>query len=259
VKITQKYWSYLPIFGASNLYSGTLFLQRHAMFLVQPFSPNSLNISNSVSERSSVGRYDLTLSRNLMDTVSHGIGLIDTDLKVLLVNRHAQSTMRRFGEELSTECSLNAGSYSAQMAKLIQAVRQAHKGIRQLVLLQYREEQLAVALSPVELALGHTIALLTTERVDSCDYLSLVAFGRAFELTQAEIRVLEALGRGQDPADAATTLKITVSTIRTHIRSIIGKTGASCLRSLLLRVSKLPPLSISPTAGCAKSLLELGW
>jgi DNA-binding CsgD family transcriptional regulator len=229
------------------------------MYSEQSLSTNSLNISKPFSKRSSDGSDDLTLSRSLMDTVSHGIGLIDTDLKVLLVNKHAQATMKRFGEELSTESSLNAGSYSSQMAKLIKAVRQAHKGIRQLVLLQYREEQLAVALSPVELALGQTIALLTTERVDSCDYLSLVAFGRAFELTQAELRVLAALGRGQDPADAAIALKITVSTIRTHIRSMIGKTGASCLRSLLLRVSKLPPLSISPTAGCAKSLLELGW
>jgi DNA-binding CsgD family transcriptional regulator len=188
---------------------------------------------------------ELSWFLTIADNVSYGIGLISTDLQVMFINKQAKASLEGYGESLTPDRFLNSGSPSSQMARLISAVRQAKDGTKQMVLFQNHESQLAIAVSPIELPPGKTCILITPERVGSCDKLSLTSYGRILGLTHAEIRVLERLTDGQDPTEAAKNLNISVPTIRTHIKSILGKTDSNCLRSLVLRVAKLPPFNNS--------------
>jgi DNA-binding CsgD family transcriptional regulator len=62
---------------------------------------------------------------------------------------------------------------------------------------------------------------------------------RAFQLTAAEIALVEQLGKGLAPKEAAAALSIAVSTVRTQLHSIFRKTGTDRQSSLLLLVERL--------------------
>jgi len=53
----------------------------------------------------------------------------------------------------------------------------------------------------------------------------LSALGRHHRLTGAEVRVLGLLAGGQDAAAMASSLGVSVATIRSHIRALFDKTG----------------------------------
>jgi DNA-binding CsgD family transcriptional regulator len=197
--------------------------------------------------------FDLSWFQALADNVSYGIGLVSINLEVIFINKQAKITLATYGESIAHNSLLNCGSPTSQMTRLITAVRQARDGTKQIVLFQKETHQCAIAVSPIELGFGKTYVLITPERINNCDRLSLMSYGRMLGLTNAEIRVLERLSDGQGPTEVAQTLQVSVPTIRTHIKSILGKTNSACLRSLLLRVSKLPPLSINAGSGSIAS------
>jgi DNA-binding CsgD family transcriptional regulator len=181
--------------------------------------------------------------QSFVDNVPYGLGLIDENLNIVLINRQAQIAFSAFGEAIKST-SLKNGKviHSPQMTRLISAVRQALNG--QLVLFHERDEQLAIAVAPFGLSNGQTGVMLTTERIGSCDTLTLMCYGRMLGLTHAEVRVLAKLTEGEGPETVAEGLAISIATVRSHIRSILCKTEASNMRSLLLRLSKLPPLTL---------------
>jgi DNA-binding CsgD family transcriptional regulator len=187
--------------------------------------------------------------QTLVENVSYGLGVIDNDLNVLLINQHACNALKIYDEEIKIGQSIFGNRSSPQMGRLINAIRQARDGNRQLVLFRKGIKQLAIAVSPIELTSSRYGVLLTTELVGSCDPVSLMNYGQMLGLTRTEIRVLEKLAQSHNPTAAAQELSIAVPTIRSHIKSILDKTDSSCLRALLVRVSRLPPLSNSVRQG----------
>jgi DNA-binding CsgD family transcriptional regulator len=180
-----------------------------------------------------------------VDNVPYGLGLIDENLNIVLINRQAQIAFSAFGEAIhGTSLMKGNVGLSPQMTRLISAIRQAKKGTRQLVLFHDRDEQLAIAVAPFGLINGQQGVMLTTERIGSCDTLSLMCYGKMLGLTHGEVRVLAKLTEGEGPETVAEGLAISLATVRSHIRSILCKTEASSIRALLLRLSKLPPLTL---------------
>ena len=82
------------------------------------------------------------------------------------------------------------------------------------------------------------VFITRAERESSADIRALV---RIFDLTAAEIRLLEQLTRNATLADAAKTLRISQETARTHLAHIFSKTGVSRQADLLTLVDRLAP------------------
>jgi nitrogen-specific signal transduction histidine kinase len=123
-------------------------------------------------------KYDLSWFQALADNVSYGIALISVDLEVLFVNKQAKLTLESYGECVVQDRHLSSRTPSSQMTRLINAVRQAKNGTRQMVLFQKNDNQCAIAVSPIELGTGTTYVLLTPERINNCDKQSLTSYGR---------------------------------------------------------------------------------
>ena len=193
----------------------------------------------------------------LLNDVGFGILILDPDLNVCFCNDSAKAALDAagFGRLLTIPAETTQAGQDAikssgctDLKRFFSSAKLAVKGQRKLILLGEGTNQIAAALSPINL--GEQYAqhgvLVTTERKTVCEAISLWAYGRVQGLTSGELKVLEFLANGQEPKQVAGSLKISLSTVRTHIRSIVSKTDSSSMRDLLLRVAKLPPIRTLP-------------
>ncbi len=187
----------------------------------------------------------------LLNDVGFGILILDPELRVCFCNDSARVALNSVGfdsvlcDDLEMDSDEPAsGKVRADIKKFLSCARLAVTGQRKLILLGQGDIQIAAALSPINLGEHYRQhgVLVTTERKTVCETISLWAYGRVQGLTAGELKVLDFLANGHEPKEVANNLKISVTTVRTHIKSIISKTESSSLRNLLLRVAKLPPI-----------------
>jgi DNA-binding CsgD family transcriptional regulator len=191
--------------------------------------------------------------RCLLNDVGFGILILDPDLKVCFCNDIASTALEGAGFGYLTQAAVPIaksaeGRDPADIKKFLSFAKLAVKGQRKLLLLGQDDHQIAVALSPISLCEGfeQNGVLVTTERKTVCETLSLWAYGRVQGLTAGELKVLHSLATGHEPKVVAESLRISVTTVRTHIKSILNKTDEPSIRGLLLRVAKLPPIRTLP-------------
>lgn len=173
-----------------------------------------------------------------LDELDYGIALLDAEAQVLHLNHRAS----RWLSEGST-LRLHAGQIMAvdagDAATLARALHDAAAhGLRRLIALGRGDAHCSAALVPVQ----EGIAALLCGRPRLCEDLSLQCFARAHALSNAEARVLAALGRGQVPVQIAREHGVALTTVRTQIGAIRDKTGADSIRELLCMVAALPPI-----------------
>lgn len=187
----------------------------------------------------------------LLNDVGFGILILDPELRACFCNDGARAALTSVGAEslLSLDIEMESEDHAASkdradIKQFLSYAKLAVTGQRKLVLLGQGDIQIAAALSPISLGEHYRQhgVLVTTERKTVCESISLWAYGRVQGLTAGELKVLDFLANGQEPKEVANSLKISVTTVRTHIKSIISKTASSSLRNLLLRVAKLPPI-----------------
>ena len=92
-----------------------------------------------------------------------------------------------------------------------------------------------------------TSALLLFSRPALCEPAALSAYARVHSLTPSEALVLDALCAGLRAKEVAVRTRSSIATVRSHLRSIYGKTHARNLQDLLARLASLPPM-ISPSS-----------
>jgi Bacterial regulatory proteins, luxR family len=211
---------------------------------VEPSSPDLPNVNKAPS-----------WLRCLLNDVGFGILILDPELKTCFCNDTARSAFVNAGFSSLLESGPSngkelEGKERVDFKKFIASARLAVKGQRKLILLGHQENQIAAALSPISLGENYDRqgVLITTERKTVCESLSLWAYGRVQGLTSGELKVLDFLATGQEPKLVAKSLKISVTTVRTHIKSILNKTDEPTIRGLLLRIAKLPPIRTLPCA-----------
>lgn len=181
----------------------------------------------------------------LVDELSHGVLLTTLDARLVhanLVARHELvhgSAVGLWGGAFVQACRLESDR------ELQLAVGRSAHGKRSLVYLDSMEgAALAVAVVPLKCAASDPArCAIMFSRHLACDSLMLGFFARRHRLTPAEEQVLLVLCEGRSAPQAARRLKVAVSTIRSHVRSICTKTRTRSVRELLLRVAVLPPLS----------------
>ena len=214
----------------------TLFAQTNAAFLgaVPPFA---LDDTDSVP----------SLLAFLVDELAHGVLLVNAQGKILHTNQAARRELGRAvvmdaeQGELRILVPADAKAFQSAMGKAV-------AGKRGLLKLAGEGADFTLALVPLQRQTGipcDRIALVLS-RVGVCESGVFGAFARNHSLTHTEEQVLVLLCRCLSTPEIAIQMKVAVSTVRSHVRSLCAKTASSGVRELINRVAILPPIAPSP-------------
>lgn len=180
----------------------------------------------------------------LMDELAHGVIIAATDGQLLHANHAACHELDRRQLLMVCEGRLQANKPEATLL-LHEALQRAAEGKRGLLELgNAREQSMTVAVLPLRQEGAVPVhAALFFARASVCDSIMLCFFARSHGLTSAEEQVLGMLCQGFSAPQAAKQLKVAVSTIRSHVRSLCAKTRSSGVRELVTRIAVLPPVA----------------
>jgi DNA-binding CsgD family transcriptional regulator len=179
----------------------------------------------------------------LFDELSFGVALVDRQGRLVHASRAArlqlqsQRGLRIVDDAVSAEAA-------AESAALQRALEGACNGRRSYLAFGGGASRLDVAILPIGDGGrdGMPMAAMVFEKSAGSGGLALYFFSQAYHLTRTEQAVLSELCDGASVVDAAKRLGSSVHTVRTHVRSILTKTGQQNLRALIRRVGMLPPV-----------------
>ncbi|MDB5749829.1 MAG: transcriptional regulator, LuxR family-like protein [Ramlibacter sp.] len=180
----------------------------------------------------------------ILDEMAHGVVVVSAQGRVLHANQAARQELARRHTICIHEGHLQAAD-TAQSRALLQAVGKAGSGRRSMVVLRSEgRASLGAAVLPLRSdANGQAASVaLVFSRAAVCEPLMLCFFARTHGLTNCEEQVLSILCQGYSAPEIALHLKVAVSTVRSHVRSLCAKTQSNGVRALVGRVAVLPPL-----------------
>lgn len=179
----------------------------------------------------------------LMDELAYGVLLATARGRMLHANLAARRELA-CGKVLTLQDGQVQVTDLAQRRLLTLALAKAETGRRSLVALRTRAGRLSVAVVPLrtERSAGTAVVALMVARPSVCDAVMLCLFARAHGLTPSEEQVLAILCQGDSAPEIAVQLKVAVSTVRSHIRSLCAKTQSNGVRALVAQVAVLPPI-----------------
>ena len=191
-----------------------------------------------------VGNLHPSFLLRLLDEIDYGLLVVNAWGQVQHANhlaRHELGTGRLLfgGPDGTVACTT-----SALTAQLMDAIASGLRGRRRLLYLKNDAHTLPVAVVPLSHALEDPAGsvLLLLARQCAGDNLALQMFAREHSLTPAEESVLRALCDGREVEEIAQQHGVAESTVRTQVRALRDKTGASGIRHLVQRVMTLPPV-----------------
>jgi DNA-binding CsgD family transcriptional regulator len=180
----------------------------------------------------------------LVDELANGVMIVNTQGWILHANRAALSALQRGAGLATTHGGLKLKS-TADQSRLALALGQAVSGKRSLIRLEDAGGSTNLAVVPLTRQSAgpcDRIALLLS-REDSCEPSLFAAFAHSHRLTRTEEQVLQLLCRCLSAPEIAIQMKVAVSTIRSHVRSLCAKTATRGVRQLTNLVTALPPLT----------------
>lgn len=181
----------------------------------------------------------------VMDELAHGVLVVGLEGRLLHANEAARHELARRGLPAGSPRLLQALPEDDARA-LQDALQKASEGKRSLITIWAEQPApLILAVLPLKADTGHPPlrAALVFARASVCESLMLCFFARSHGLTAAEEQVLGILCQGYSAPEVARQLKVAVSTVRSHVRSLCAKTRCSGMRELVSRVAVLPPVA----------------
>jgi DNA-binding CsgD family transcriptional regulator len=206
-----------------------------------------------LSTRPEPNRTQYALLVSIIDELDYGVMLLENDARLVVSNDSAQEVVRnRRVFTFRDGCLRCIDAEPDRRWRAMLAACDRHG--RSLDMFGQGADLLSVAVTPLDRLLSHEQSgriLVTFGRHRNCEPISLRAFARARGLTGAEVSVLEALAAGATPNQIAVDHGVAISTVRTQVRQILGKTGCAGIRDLLWQISRLAPLrpAVRTTAG----------
>lgn len=191
-----------------------------------------------------VGNLHPSFLLRLLDEIDYGLLVVNARGLVQHANhlaRHELGSGRLmfWGADGSVACT--SGALTQQ---LMDGIACGLRGRRRLLYLKNDAHTLPVAVVPLTHALedpaGSVLLLLSRQRAG--DNLALQMFAREHSLTPTEESVLRALCDGREVDEIAVQHGVAESTVRTQVRALRDKTGATGIRHLVQRVMTLPPV-----------------
>lgn len=196
----------------------------------------------------------------VLDEVDYGLMLVADGGRVIHANHFARQILDGGGLMEIRTGKLKALNPKCQAQLLDAIVAAQHKDARTMLNLGV-EGAAAVGLSVVPLPIlvdteSHTErpVLITLQRSQLVEALSVGAFARAHSLSRREEEVLGCLCAGLKPAEIALQLQISEGTIRTHVHNLKVKAHCNSMVELVKRVAVLPPIMTALKAGPLVSL-----
>ena len=183
----------------------------------------------------------------VMDELAYGVLVTNLDNQVLHANQAARHELAR-RRVLGVRDQRLYGCAPEDGKTLQEALTKVGQGKRSMVTLSTPAGfSLTMAVLPLKAdeASGVVRAAFMFSRASVCESLMLCFFARSHGLTATEENVLGILCQGHSAPEVAARLKVAVSTIRSHVRSLCAKTRSSGVRELVNRVAVLPP--VAPT------------
>lgn len=180
----------------------------------------------------------------LVDVLGHGVIVVSERGQILHANRAARTELNRHRLLDRVGGELHAMT-PADSRTLQNALGNAAAGKRSLINVSGGGVILTLAVVPLKPdteAWEARIALFFA-RAEVCESGMFGFFARSYGLTQTEEQVLAILCRGLNTPEIAVQMKVAVSTVRSHVRSLCAKTGSSGVRELVNRVAVLPPVA----------------
>lgn len=181
----------------------------------------------------------------VMDELAHGVLVVGLEGRLLHANEAARHELARRGLSAGWPRLLQA--LPEEDARALQdALQKAGEGKRSLITIgAVQAAPLTLAVLPLKAEADNVPAraALVFARASVCESLMLCFFARSQGLTAAEEQVLNILCQGYSAPEVARQLKVAVSTVRSHVRSLCAKTRSSGVRELVSRVAVLPPVA----------------
>ena len=180
----------------------------------------------------------------VMDELAYGVLLASFKGQLLHANHAARHELTQ-RQVLAVEDGQIQTTDAAQSRILQQALAKAETGRRSLIALRTPAQvRVNIAVVPLRNGRGHAAApvALFFSRASVCDAVMLCFFARTHGLTPCEEQVLAILCQGYSAPQIAQQLKVAVSTVRSHIRSMCAKTHSNGVRALVGQVAVLPPI-----------------
>jgi DNA-binding CsgD family transcriptional regulator len=209
-----------------------------------------MEVGNQASVFSTVAKPDAQDSLGaglalLMDELAHGVLIVNLEGRLLHANQAARQELSRRRAPLPGVRLMQA--LRPDDARPLQdALARVADGKRSLVNVALGEgPPLTIAVLPLKGDTGPRRAALVFARASVCESLMLCFFARSHGLTNTEEHVLGILCQGFSAPEVAQQMKVAVSTVRSHVRSLCAKTRSSGVRELVKRVALLPPVAPS--------------
>jgi DNA-binding NarL/FixJ family response regulator len=207
----------------------------------QPEAARPLPAVNMISDSFDAGADLLGL---LVDELAHGVMIVSAQGWILHANRAALAALQRGVGLATSHGGLKLKSVSDQ-SRLMLALAKAASGKRSLIRLEDAGGSANLAVVPLNRQSAgpcDRIALLLS-REEACEPSLFAAFAHSHRLTRTEEQVLQLLCRCLSAPEIAIQMKVAVSTIRSHVRSLCAKTATHGVRQLINLVGALPQLA----------------
>ena len=184
-----------------------------------------------------------TLLLRVMDEIDYGVLVIDGQGRLRHANHLARHEMAG-GRVIMTHGNLLLGNTTELTEQIQQALEQALRGQRRLLMLTQGDKELSMAFIPLSHPLESDApsVLVLLSRQSACENLAVRMYARAQNLSPSEESVMMALCRGLSIPDIAKDHGVAQSTVRSQIKALREKTGCSSIRRLLQRINSLPPV-----------------
>ena len=194
------------------------------------------------TERRRVGSLSSHWLSLVLEELDYGVLLVNAAGEVLHSNRAARQTLEP-GHPLQVQAGRLRARHAKDLMPLHEALHLAEsQGRRCLLRLGESEDRANVVVVPLNRDVEQAAVLLVLERRQLRAELAAQWFALRYGLTPAETGVLKQLAEGARPNDVALQQGVAISTVRTQIQSIRGKSGAQSIGELLRQLAVLPPL-----------------
>jgi DNA-binding CsgD family transcriptional regulator len=224
-------------------------LDGHAYFEDAPASRTAFeDAAAAPAGHSAAGVLQTALLASVLDEIDYGLMVLGADAQILFANQLARLELggERFVRRRQDRLAASAARHGANIDTALANIR---RGQRSLLTLSGTDGELAlsfVPLNPGAQPAAQTpdapLALVIFGKRDACEALTLHQYGHLHGLTPAEQALMPAISRGLGAEAIAQQQCVAVTTVRTQLGSIRGKTGASSLRALMARLTTLPPI-----------------
>jgi DNA-binding CsgD family transcriptional regulator len=183
------------------------------------------------------------LWRQMLHELDYGLILVTLNGHVVFANNAARRQCREARTIWIDGTSLEGvGAHNARALR--RGLDAAARNQRSLLPLDGDSAIRSVAVIPLLAGSGSRMehAMLVLGRQRACEPISLALYARRHHVTQAEEAVLKDLCDGLRPQEIADRCRVGLSTVRTHISSLRGKTGAATIGELVRATAMLPPI-----------------